>query len=211
MTQPDNTLAIEVTSQGSRSSTALQEQVERLRSRQRSLIDQYKHEPETAMIRDSARTHDSNLPGDGPLDPLHGWVELGVGHQVNVPVSVHYAVGGLSDLPVSGDILCGALASCMDTSIRVVTAALRVELQSLSVEVTGDVDVRGTLYVSPDVPVGFQRFNTKVVLRAMPGTNPGRLERALAAAEHSCVVMQTLRTGVPVTTEYDAEVLPANN
>ncbi len=211
MTQQATPQAIEVTTQGSRSSTALQEQVERLRSRQRALMDQYKHEPETAMIRDSARTCDANLPGDGPLDPLHGWVEVGVGHQVNVPVAVHRAVGGLSDLPVSGDILCAALASCMDTSIRVVTAALRVELQSLSVEVTGEVDVRGTLYVSPDVPVGFQRFDAKVVLRAMPGTDPGRLERALAAAEHSCVVMQTLRCGVPVSVEYDAEVLPAGN
>ncbi len=207
MTQPTTTRTTEHTAE----SNELEEQVERLRSRQRSLIDQYKHEPEVALIRDSARTHDAKLPGDGPLDPLHGRVELGIGHQVSVPVSVHWAVGGLSDLPVSGDILCGALASCMDTSVRVVTAALRIELQELSVEVTGTVDVRGTLYVSPDVPVAFQRFDAKIVVRAMPGTNPGRLERAIAVAENSCVVMQTLRCGVPVEVEYDIEVAPAHH
>lgn len=189
-------------------STSRVESAARLRKRQRSLMDQYRHEPAAAQVRDRAQTRAANARDDGPLDPLHTWVEVGAGHSVSLPVAVHRAVGGLSDLPVPGDILCAALASCADSSLRVVANALEVELQSLSVEVVGEVDVRGALYVSPEVPVGFQRFRVKVFLRAVPGTDPGRLERVIASAEHSCVVIQTLRSGVPVSVEYDAAPLP---
>jgi uncharacterized OsmC-like protein len=162
------------------------------------------------LIRDCGHTDAENTTADGPLDPLHTWVEVGSGHEVSLPVAVHRAVGGLSDLPVPGDLLCAALACCTDSSLRVVSNALAVELQSLSVRVSGEVDVRGALFVSPDVPVAFQRFHVNVFLRAAPGSDPRRLARILATAEHSCVVMQTLRAGVPVTVEYDAEVLPSH-
>lgn len=189
------------------SSTTPTDGAERLRRRQSSLIDQYRHEPEAAWIADGATTRAENAVEDGPLDPLHTWVDVGHRHSVKIPVAVHSAVGGLSDLPVPGEILCAALASCTDSSIRVVAAAVKVELQALSVRAEGEVDVRGALYVSPDVPIGFQRFRVEVFVRAAPGTDPGRLERVLSTAEHSCVVMQTLRAGVPVTVEYDAEPL----
>jgi len=190
------------------SSTRPDEVADRLRRRQRALIDRYRHEPEAAWVRDGASTRAENAVEDGPLDPLHTWVEVGHRHDVSVPVAVHHAVGGLSDLPVPGDLLCAALASCSDSTIRMVANAVRVALQALSVEVTGEADVRGALHVSKEVPVRFQRFHVKVFLRAAPGTSPGRLERVLATAEHSCVVMQTLRAAVPVTVEYDAEPLP---
>jgi uncharacterized OsmC-like protein len=184
------------------------ERAARLRRRQRSLMDQYRHDPALAQVRDRAQTRADHAIEDGPLDPLHTRVEVGAGHSISLPVAVHHAVGGLSDLPVPGDILCAALASCTDSSLRVVANALEVQLQVLSVEALGEVDVRGALYVSPEVPVGFQRFHVKVFLRAAPGTDPGRLERVLASAEHSCVVIQTLRCGVPVSVEYDAAPLP---
>lgn len=185
------------------------ESAESLRRRQRSLTDRYRRDPAAAQVRDRAHTRAEHARGDGPLDPLHTRVELGAGHAVSVPVAVHHAVGGLSDRPVPGDILCAALASCADSSLRVVANALRVELQALAVEAVGEVDVRGALYVSPDVPVGFQRFRVKVFLRAAPGTDPARLERVVAGAEHSCVVLQTLRRGVPVEMEVDAAPLSA--
>lgn len=208
MTAPPNPTCPGRAARAGLPSTAAAERAEELRSRQRSLMGRYRGEPAAARIRDHARTRAENAPGDGALDPLHTWVEVGSGHAVSLPVAVHSAVGGLSDLPVPGDILCAALASCTDSSLRVVANALAVELRALSVEVTGEVDVRGALYVDPEVPVGFQRFHVKVFLRAAPGTDEGRLERMLASAEHSCVVLQTLRCGVPVDVEYDAGPLP---
>ena len=52
--------------------------------------------------------------------------------------------GGLGDLPVPGDILCAALASCTDSTIRVVANMFGIELLELAVDVHaarfGDVE-----------------------------------------------------------------------
>lgn len=60
------------------------------------------------------------------------------------------------DAPNPGDMLCGALAACMDSTIRKVADHLGVTLTSLEVKVAAEVDVRGCLAVDRKVPVGFQ-------------------------------------------------------
>jgi hypothetical protein len=69
---------------------------------------------------------------------------------------------------------------------------------TLEVDVCADVDVRGTLVVDRAVPVGFQTMRCQVTIPAAEGTDPGLLEKLLAAAEYSCVNLQTLRSGVVV-------------
>jgi uncharacterized OsmC-like protein len=185
-------------------SIAAPEVGERLRRRQRDLGDQYRAEPEVASITDRAQTRAKNDASEGALDPLHTWLDVGEGHQMTLPVGLHRAVGGLGDLPVPGDILCAALAACTDSTIRVVANALGVGLLELAVDVEAHVDVRGTLCVSKDVPVAFQGMKVRVRLRATPGTDAGRLARLVQTAEHCCVVLRTLREGVPVQVECDA-------
>jgi hypothetical protein len=52
------------------------------------------------------------------------------------------------------------------------------------------------------VPVGFQKMRCNVWLEAAEGTDPRILDRLLAASEHSCVNLQTLRSGVPIETAF---------
>jgi uncharacterized OsmC-like protein len=80
---------------------------------------------------------------------------------------------------------------------------LGVELEFLEVEVTGDVDVRGTMAIDHKVPVGFQSMRCNVRLRAKDDTNPDHLKTLRVAAEHCCVVQQTLRTPPPVETTFE--------
>ena len=174
-----------------------------LRQRQRRLIDQYRDDPASAAVTDRARTRAVNQLEDGPLDPLHSWVAIGHDHAVTVPIALHEALGGLGDLPVPGDLLCAALAACTDSTLRVLANAMGVKLQTLEVDVDGHADVRGALCVSPTVPVGFGRLDLRVRLQAAPGTDPGSIDRLLAAAEHCCVVLRTLREGVPVEVQID--------
>ena len=98
-------------------------------------------------------------------------------------------------------LLAAALASCLDSTLRIIANRLDIKLIRLSVTATGEVDVRGTLMVSPDVPVGFQHFQLAVDIEAEPDTAPAMLKALLNAAEASCVVMQTLRNGVDVCTD----------
>jgi hypothetical protein len=80
---------------------------------------------------------------------------------------------------------------------------LGVELEFLTVEVTGDVDVRGAMAIDNQVPVGFQSMRCNVRFRAVEGTNPELLEKLRVAAERCCVVQQTLRNPPPVQTTFD--------
>ena len=145
-----------------------------LNRRRLQRIQTYRKHPECAMIQDGARTVQTRY---APSDPLHSEVELGLGYGVKVPVGVHRALGGLHDFPNPGDILCSALAACADSTLRQIAGQLDVEITKLTVTVAGDVDVRGTLCVSRETQVGFQKMNVRVDLELAPGTMP-KLDRA---------------------------------
>jgi len=169
-----------------------------VRDAQAPLRALYKTSPEAARVTDHARTRDER-----PGDPFHSTVEPAPEHSVTVPVGVHRAIGGLHDAPTPGDILCAALAACQDSALRLIANLLGVELTSVEVEVTGEVDVRGAMAIERDVPVGFQSMRCSARIRAKDGTSPELLDKLRINAERCCVVLQTLRAGVPVETGFD--------
>ncbi len=176
---------------------------ELMNQRRGGLIRTYRKDPERALIQDGARTSQTRY---APGDPLHSEVEVGLGYGgAKAPVGVHRALGGLHDFPNPGDMLCAALAVCTDSTIRQIAGQLRVEIRTLEVSVAGDIDIRGTLCVSQEVPVGFQHMTVSVRLELGPDTQPRMKDKLLAAAEHCCVVLQTLRQGVPVTIDLTAD------
>jgi uncharacterized OsmC-like protein len=93
--------------------------------------------------------------------------------------------------------------ACQDSSVRMVANLLGITLESLEVEVTGDVDVRGTLAMNAEVPVGFRVIRCAVRLKAREGTDPRLLEKLRIASERSCVVQQTLLHPPRVETTFD--------
>lgn len=169
-----------------------------VRELQAPLRARYKSAPEAAQVVDHAQT-----TGTDPSDPFHAIVEPMPGCGATLPVGVHRALGGPHDAPTPGDILCAALAACQDSSVRMVANLLGIELESVAVLVSGDVDVRGTMAMDPQVPVGFQTMRCEVRLCAKAGTDPRLLEKLRVAAEQCCVVQQTLRKPPRVETTFD--------
>lgn len=170
-----------------------------VRSRQDPLRKRYKVSPEDARITDRAIT-----TGGTGMDPFHGKVMPGSEDRcIEWTFGIHRAVGGFHDLPNPGDLLAAALATCLDSTIRIIAGRMGVSLISLSVEVVGDVDVRGCLLVDREVPVGFQEMRCHVALKAANGTDPQLVQMLLAASENCCVNLQTLRSGVRITTSTD--------
>jgi uncharacterized OsmC-like protein len=170
-----------------------------LRARQAALRALYRSEPAQAVVTDLASTC-----GEGDLrSPMLGRVHFGSHATAQVDYGVHRAIGGTHRAPVPGDLLCAALAACQESSLRMVAQVLGVQLLQLVVGVRGHVDVRGTLGDAL-TPVPFHAFEVSVRLRSAPDTQPHRLRQLYRAAERSCVVLQTLRSGAPVTVELDA-------
>jgi len=111
------------------------------------------------------------------------------------------------DAPNPGDMVCGALAACMDSTIRMVAVHLGVTLTSLEVKVAAEVDVRGCLAVDRKVPVGFQKMECLVNFKTAEGTDPIMENMFKAASEYSCVNINTLRSGVPITNSFSGDPL----
>jgi uncharacterized OsmC-like protein len=73
-----------------------------------------------------------------------------------------------------------------------VAAAMGIETERIGVEVQGDLDLKGTLGVDPNSPVGFQaiRLNFDIVA---PNAAPEQLDSLREKTVRYCVVLQTLR------------------
>src|SRR5262245_51585579 len=129
------------------------------RRRQEELRSHYRRTPEAAWA-----THLAWTDASGPeiADPYHGTVRVGLDGR-ELPFALDDAVGGPHDGPAPGELLCAALAACVDSTIRLVAARMQIALVRLAVIVTGDVDGRGALG-EEDVPVGFQSIRLEVQL-----------------------------------------------
>ncbi len=169
--------------------------------RQLPLRKRYQGKPEAAWVYDHAKTVDAQIPAN---HPLHGHVVCGEGIPMDIPISVHKAVGGESDFPCPGEILAAALASCLDTAIRMIANLKGIQLCHLEVQVSLGADVRGALMTGDNVPVGFQTAHMKVDLKTACGLSKQHLNALIDAAERSCVILQTLRA--PPTVEIERSV-----
>ena len=98
----------------------------------------------------------------------------------------------------SGDMLLEALAACAGVTLRAVATALDIPLRGGTVYVEGDLDFRGTLGLSKEVPVGFQVIRLKLDLDT--DASGDQLDTLLKLTERYCVVLQTIRSATPVQT-----------
>lgn len=165
--------------------------------RQKSLHRHYVEVPGDAWIIDHAHA----LAGNSK-DPVHGEVELANSNGVRQQYGIHRAVGGDHDAPNPGDYLSAALATCLHSTLRMVAERLQVVIVDSEVTATAEVDVRGALMVDTTVPVGFQRMHCDVRLDIPASVNERALKMLMVTAEHCCVVLQTLKAGTKVTTDW---------
>jgi uncharacterized OsmC-like protein len=174
-----------------------------VRELQKPLRERYQKDPESAKIKLRVGCGDADLG-----DPLHCEVRPGAQADVVWRAGAHPAVGGTGDAPCSGDLLLAALAACQETTIRMVAASMGIELEKLDIHVEGDWDARGTLAFT-GAPIGLTaiRCTTHVTIRG--DARGERAERLLRSAEKYCVVLDTLRNGVPVESTFELSTADA--
>ena len=107
-----------------------------------------------------------------------------------VVAGLHPATGGTGLAACSGDMLLEALVACAGVTLNAVATALGIELRDASLLAEGDLDFRGTLGVSKEVPVGFQTIRLEFVLDT--DASEDQLATLLKLTERYCVVYQTL-------------------
>ena len=163
---------------------------EELRFIQSPLKEQYKTNPESAVI---------TLKAIGNLsDGIACSVETG---SALIEAGLHQATGGSGLQVCSGDMLLQALVACAGVTLRAVATSLEIEITNGELTVEGDIDFRGTLGVSKEVPVGFTSIRLGFHLETQASVE--QLDTLLKLTERYCVVYQTLNNGTLVKTSID--------
>jgi uncharacterized OsmC-like protein len=166
-------------------------QPEQLRQLQQPLKDAYRERPETA--RKTLRARATLEP-----DSIACHVETALGR---APAGLHPAAGGDGSWVCSGDMLLEALAGCAGVTLAAVATAMGIPLRGGRVTVEGEMDFRGTLGVSKEVPVGFDRLRLQFDLDA--DASPEQLEKLASLTERYCVVFQTLKQPPSIAVSID--------
>jgi len=113
----------------------------------------------------------------------------------------HAGVGGPGTAGCSGDLLLGALAACAQITCQMVAAAMTVPTEDIRVSVEGDLDLRGTLGLSREAPVGFEGIRVRFDIEA-PAATPEQLAALRTKTEQYCVVLQTLTHPPAIRVEW---------
>ncbi len=153
---------------------------EALRAIQKPIKERYRDQPPTALI--------TLIAQGGIGEGVTCNVQTGKGL---VEAGLHPGTGGNGMSVCSGDMLLEALVACAGVTLASVATALEVVLRSAVVRAEGDLDLRGTLGVSKETPVGFQRIRLHFDLDT-DATEEQR-SRLISLTERYCVVYQTLR------------------
>lgn len=164
-----------------------------LRAVQAPLKEQYRQQPQAAMVTLSARSRID--------EGIVCKVETG---RALVAAGLHPATGGDGLSACSGDMLLEALVACAGVTLRAVATSLGIELRDATITADGDLDFRGTLGVSKEAPVGFQ--NIRLGFHLDTDADEEQIATLLRLTERYCVVLQTLRQPPRFEVTNDAHV-----
>ena len=163
-----------------------------LRALQAPLKDKYKTDAGAALI---------TLKAKGSIDDEKISCKIETGRAI-AEAGLHPATGGTGMELCSGDMLLEALVACAGVTLRAVSTSIGIELRNATVTAEGDLDFRGTLGVSKEVPVGFQRIRLAFDLET--DASEEQLATLIRLTERYCVVFQTLRRSPEITVSRSA-------
>src|SRR5437763_5049556 len=156
--------------------------LETFRTKQGPYKDLYARDAKAAML---------TLRAKGTADAAAVTCKVETGRGLAL-AGIHPKCGGSGRELCAGDMLLEALIACAGVSMRAAAAVLGIPVRSVVVGAEGDVDLRGTLGVSADVPVGFKEIRLSFVVDADVGA--AELDQLAELTDKYCVVFQTLQS-----------------
>jgi uncharacterized OsmC-like protein len=150
---------------------------EALKTLQAPIKEKYREAPGSALI--TLKAQSNGIDGVAcRLETSKGIIDAGL----------HPATGGSGMQACSGDMLLEALVACAGVTLQAVATAFGVKL-----------DIRGTLGVAKDAPVGFRdiRLSFDIAADAPAET----LTKIVQLTERYCVVLQTIQQKPAITVE----------
>lgn len=159
-----------------------------LRELQAPFKSRYRETPEAALI---------TLEAEGSLDESGVACKVDTGKAL-VEAGLHPSTGGSGLQACSGDMLLEALVACAGVTVKAVATALDIHVAGGTVRAEGILDVRGTLGVDKDAPVGFRSI--ALTFDLVTDADAETLAQLIKLTERYCVVLQTLRAQPEIET-----------
>ncbi len=154
---------------------------EALRALQAPLKERYRTDPAAAL---------ATLVVRGTLDLPRLACDLVTNRAAVTHAGLHPMAGGDGAFACSADMLLEALVGCAGVTLCAVATAMKLPITAGTITAEGDVDFRGTLGVSRDVPVGFLAIRLLVELDTT--ADDAQLAKLAQLTERYCVVAQSL-------------------
>ncbi|MBM4348446.1 MAG: OsmC family protein [Deltaproteobacteria bacterium] len=101
------------------------------------------------------------------------------------------------------EYLLVALSGCVTTSLIAYASVKGIEINKVESRYEGDIDLRGFLGISEDVPVGYQ--NIRVYFKIEANVSMEQKEELIQIAQKYSPVFNTLTKSVPVSVQLDKE------
>lgn len=154
---------------------------EKFRLTQEALKERYRADPKAALLSLKAR---------GAADDATVTCKVETGRGLAI-AGIHPKCGGSGLELCSGDLLLEALVACAGISLRAAATVLDIPIKSAVVSAEGDVDLRGTLGVTEEVPVGFKEIRLRFDVDT--DAPQDKIDLLLGVTERYCVVFQTIQ------------------
>lgn len=165
---------------------------EELKNLQTPLKENYRTDPEAGIV---------TLKAQGKVgDNVSCKIETG---KALVEAGLHPATGGSGFQACSGDMLLEALVACAGVTLNAVATATEINISGAKIMAEGDIDFRGTLGISKDVPVGFKEI--RLIFVFPNDITAEKIETLKKLTERYCVVYQTLSNGVSIKTNFESQ------
>lgn len=150
------------------------------RSAQEQIRALYKNDAKAALL---------TLTAKGTADDGTVTCKVATGRGLAL-AGIHPKAGGSGRELCSGDMLLEALVACAGVSMRAAAAVLEIQIESAEVSAEGDVDLRGSLGIAENVPVGF--IAIRLQFNLVTEASQDKIDQLLELTERYCVVFQTL-------------------
>lgn len=152
-------------------------------------VQQFQSDPESARTEFSAQAK-----------LVKGFETRASAREFDLTIDEPEELGGTNKGPNPVEVLLGALGTCQEIVIAAYAAALDIELESVEIDVRGDLDLRG-LFAVGEVQAGFQSINFDANILAKNATAE-QLEQLKSLALAHCPVLDTLQRPITVTSNY---------
>jgi len=117
-----------------------------------------------------------------------------------VVAGLHRAAGGDGSGLCSGDMLLDSLVACAGVTLSAVATSMGLNIANVKIEAIAKMDFRGTMGISPDVPVGIQHVELHFDIDSRE--NVEQLSKLVELTERYCVIFQTLQQTPIVETSW---------